>query len=121
MQWWTLKQLKSSSAKARLAAAEKLGQDGEESLVEPLSQILGDADTAVRAAIAAALGRIKAESATGPLIDRSRPSRGARGRQRVEAQVPATEAGMPDVIDDAEDERPEQHDRDGLRLRPVAQ
>ena len=70
MQWWTLKQLKSASAKSRLAAIEKLGQEGEDGLVEPLSQLLADSDTAVRAATAVALGRIKAESAAGPLIER---------------------------------------------------
>src|SRR5688500_18462815 len=67
MQWWTLKQLKSSSAKSRLSAVEKLGAEGESGLVEPLSNLLSDPDAAVRAATALALGRIKSETALVPL------------------------------------------------------
>ena len=70
MQWWTLKQLKSASAKSRLSAVEKLGREGEVALVEPLAQLLSDPDGPVRAATALALGRTQLESAVAPLAAR---------------------------------------------------
>lgn len=70
MQWWNLKQLKSTNANSRLSAVEKLGREGETTLVGPLAELLSDSDNKVRAATARALGRIERECAAPPLAAR---------------------------------------------------
>ena len=70
MQWWTLKQLKSASAKTRLAAVQKLGRAGQSTHVESLRVLLTDPDTAVRAAAALALGECGVPEAVAPLAAR---------------------------------------------------
>lgn len=67
MQWWTLKQLKSKSARARLSGLEKLGQEGDAGLVGSVIPLLGDPESFVRVAAADALGRIRSEEAISAL------------------------------------------------------
>ncbi|MGZ8937626.1 MAG: HEAT repeat domain-containing protein, partial [Limisphaerales bacterium] len=70
MQWWSLKQLKSASARARLSAVGKLGREGETTIIPALTELLGDGDAAVRAATARALGRIGVNEVISPLFVR---------------------------------------------------
>jgi HEAT repeat protein len=72
MQWWSLKRLKSASPRSRLSAVQKLGHEGDLSLVHPLTEILADDSAEVRTAAAQALGRIRNEQVIAPLAARLR-------------------------------------------------
>jgi HEAT repeat protein len=101
MQWWTLKQLKSASAKARLAAVEKLGAEGDTALIEPLTHLLSDPDATVRAASARALGRIQSEEAADPLFTCLRAEPDAEVRRAVIKAIPETGSprGIPLLVE----------------------
>jgi HEAT repeat protein len=100
MQWWTVKQLKSKSARARLLAVEKLGTEGETALVEPLVPLLADPEAKVRTAAAEALGRIQAEIAIEPLAVRlaKEPEADARRAMVKSLQAIGSSKGIPALV-----------------------
>jgi HEAT repeat protein len=68
MLWWTLRQLKSTDAKIRLRAVDKLRESRDPRAVQPLAAALKDETPGVREAAAKALGEIGDARAVEPLV-----------------------------------------------------
>ncbi|MSU57834.1 MAG: HEAT repeat domain-containing protein [Pedosphaera sp.] len=67
MIWWSKQQLKSKDLKSRQRVIEKLVAEGGAKACDALMEVLKDADPLIRCDMAAALGQLADQRATGPL------------------------------------------------------
>lgn len=95
MRWWTLNQLKSKHASTRLAAVERLGQQGGATVVEPLTAAMSDPDPRVRCVAAQGLGRTKSAEAVAALVAGLKDS---ETEVRVAAARALQDTGHPSAI-----------------------